>query len=261
MTSLDVEPGESARSRGRPLVERYRRYRQCTRAHGASLGSGGGAAAADGQAIGAPNSVVGEISAAATGAVGSTVASRGIRKEQRLLSSITNALGGGRRGSGGGGASGAALVFNELKFRKKKLKFAKSPIHAWGLYALEAIEREEFVVEYIGEYVRNCVAETRQRDYERLGLGDDYIFRVDTETLVDATRKGGLARFANHCCDPNCYTRIIRAGGMPRIVLYTKRAVGVGEEITYDYKFDRDENEEVRITCHCGAKKCSGFLN
>ena len=67
------------------------------------------------------------------------------------------------------------------------------------------------------------------------------------------SRRGGLARFANHCCDPNCYTRIIRAGGKDRIVLYTKRAIEPGEEITYDYKFDRDEDESKRIPCRCGA--------
>ena len=90
------------------------------------------------------------------------------------------------------------------------------------MYALEAIEREDFVVEYMGEYIRNEVAEVRQKNYERMGFGDDYIFRVGAEGCVDATRKGGLARFANHCCDPNCYTRIITVEKQPRIALYSK---------------------------------------
>ena len=34
-----------------------------------------------------------------------------------------------------------------------------------------------------------------------------------------------------------------------------------GEEITYDYKFDRDEDESKRIPCRCGAVRCFGFLN
>ena len=118
------------------------------------------------------------------------------------------------------------------------------------------------MIEYLGEYVRAAVAEAREKQYRILGFGDDYIFRVDTEGCVDATKKGGLARFANHCCEPNCYTRIVKVGGKPRIALYSKRSIEAGEEITYDYKFDREEDgSAARIPCQCGARRCSGFLN
>ncbi|EOD24560.1 hypothetical protein EMIHUDRAFT_206556 [Emiliania huxleyi CCMP1516] len=162
-----------------------------------------------------------------------------------------------------GARAGSSLAFNELAARgggarKKKLKLAKSAIHSWGLYAAEHIDAEDFVVEYIGEYVRSSLAEQRE---QKLGYGDDYIFRVDAEQLVDATCKGGVARFANHCCEPNCYTRIITAGGKPRIVLYSKRPIEPGEEITYNYNFDIDEDPTLRIPCRCGSKGCKGFLN
>ena len=187
---------------------------------------------------------------------GGSVASRGSRREHRLFNSAAAEFGKAK-----GVPMGDALNFNELMWRQKKLKFAKSAIHAWGLYALEPIEKEDFVVEYMGEYIRNPVAEARQKRYERQGFDDDYIFRVDADLLVDATRRGGLARFANHCCDPNCYSRIIQKGGKQRIALYSKRAIDAGEEITYDYKFDRDEDESKRIPCRCGAVRCFGFLN
>ena len=109
--------------------------------------------------------------------------------------------------------------------------------------------------------MREAVADARERLYRRLGFGDDYIFRVDTDLFVDATRRGGLARFANHCCEPNCYTRIITAGGKQRICLYSKERIELGEEITYDYKFDYEEDRANAIVCCCGAKNCAGYLN
>jgi [histone H3]-lysine4 N-trimethyltransferase SETD1 len=45
------------------------------------------------------------------------------------------------------------LKFNQLKFRKKHLKFAKSAIHDWGLFAMEPIAADEMVIEYVGQMV------------------------------------------------------------------------------------------------------------
>ena len=33
------------------------------------------------------------------------------------------------------------------------------------------------------------------------------------------------------------------------------------EELTYDYKFERETNDEERIRCLCGAPGCKGYLN
>jgi SET domain-containing protein len=43
-----------------------------------------------------------------------------------------------------------------------------------------------------------------------------------------------------------------------RIVVYSKADIAPGDEITYDYKF---EIEDEKIPCHCGAAGCRGFLN
>lgn len=57
---------------------------------------------------------------------------------------------------------------------------------------------------------------------------------------------------------PNCYAKIITVEGEKRIVIYSKRYIGVGEEITYDYKFPV---EDQKIRCLCGATNCKGTLN
>jgi len=148
--------------------------------------------------------------------------------------------------------------FSQLKLRKKHLRFARSHIHDWGLFALEPIAPEEMIIEYTGEVIRVPVADAREKKYARQGIGSSYFFRVERDHVIDATKFGNLARFINHCCDPTCYAKVISAEGAKKIVIYSKVAIDVNEEITYDYKFPI---EEEKIKCLCGAMNCRGFLN
>ncbi|KAL2652008.1 hypothetical protein R1flu_020136 [Riccia fluitans] len=150
------------------------------------------------------------------------------------------------------------LKLSQLMARKKRLKFQRSEIHEWGLIALDPIDPEDFVIEYVGELIRTKISDIREHRYEAMGIGSSYLFRIDDELVVDATKRGGLARFINHSCDPNCYTKIITVDGEKKVVIYSKRYIRAGEELTYDYKFPR---EEKKIPCFCGAAKCRGFMN
>ncbi|KAJ1961443.1 histone methyltransferase set1 [Dispira parvispora] len=164
-------------------------------------------------------------------------------------------------GGGGGGLSSQdsdLLKFNQLKSRKKELQFGKSPIHDWGLFAMEPIQAHDMVIEYVGEVIRQKVADHREKIYERQGIGCSYLFRLDEDHVIDATHMGNMARFVNHCCQPNCNARVITVHGQKRIVIYAKRDIEAGEEITYDYKFPI---EPEKIPCLCGAEHCRGTLN
>ena len=57
---------------------------------------------------------------------------------------------------------------------------------------------------------------------------------------------------------PNCYAKVISFGTQKKIVIYSKRDIALGEEITYDYKFPI---EDEKIPCLCGAPNCRGTLN
>lgn len=41
----------------------------------------------------------------------------------------------------------------------------------------------------------------REQRYEEEGIGSSYLFRVDQDTIIDATKCGNLARFINHSCN------------------------------------------------------------
>jgi histone-lysine N-methyltransferase SETD1 len=93
------------------------------------------------------------------------------------------------------------------------------------------------------------------------GVGSCYLFRLDKDDIVDATRTGGMARFINHCCEPNAYARVISTDELifdKHIVIFAARDIQEGEEITYDYKFPI---EDTKLKCYCGASKCSGSMN
>ena len=93
------------------------------------------------------------------------------------------------------------VKFNQLQTRKKHLRFARSPIHDWGLYAMERIARGEMVIEYVGEVIRAAVADKREKAYERQGIGSSYLFRIDEDLVVDATKKGNLGCVLTLLCD------------------------------------------------------------
>ncbi|KAI0074924.1 SET-domain-containing protein [Panus rudis PR-1116 ss-1] len=154
--------------------------------------------------------------------------------------------------SKGESAATELVKFNQLQTRKKHLRFARSPIHDWGLYAMEKISRGEMVIEYVGEVIRAQVADKREQVYERQGIGSSYLFRIDEDLVVDATKKGNLGcvfrdrlvalvltswlcvrRLINHSCDPNCTAKIITINGEKKIVIYAKQDIELGSEITY----------------------------
>mmetsp|Transcript_29285 Transcript_29285/g.44963 ORF Transcript_29285/g.44963 Transcript_29285/m.44963 type:complete len:674 (+) Transcript_29285:1-2022(+) len=154
-----------------------------------------------------------------------------------------------------------SLGLDALAGREQQLRFDKSVIHAWGVFADEQISAGDMIVEYRGELIGNAVTEKREKIYEKAKIGSDYMFRIDGETVCDATKQGNVARFINASCDPNCYTQIVTINGVKRIVIYAKKDIQAGQELCYDYKFPFEYDESKRIKCYCGAKGCRGFMN
>ncbi|GAX72908.1 hypothetical protein CEUSTIGMA_g363.t1 [Chlamydomonas eustigma] len=152
-----------------------------------------------------------------------------------------------------------AAKWKHITSRTRKLKFGRSKMHGWGMFAAEPIEAEEFVMEYLGEIIRVSISDVRERQYRAAGL-DDYMFRVDAEWVLDATRKGGAARFINHSCEPNCYTKIIVVDGLKHVCIYAKRRIELYEELCYNYKFQYEDDVDKKVPCNCGARNCTKWM-
>lgn len=60
------------------------------------------------------------------------------------------------------------------------------------------------------------------------------MFRLDEDRVVDATLSGGLARYINHSCNPNCVTEIVEVDREFRIIIFAKRRINRGEEVSFD---------------------------
>lgn len=110
-----------------------------------------------------------------------------------------------------------------------------------GLFTAEPIERDGFIIEYVGP-----ILNARESD-ER---GGRYLFETNKNRFIDGTARSNTARYINHSCRPNCEVEIRRG----RVFVYAKRAIKAGEELSYDY--GKEYVDEYVKPCRC--EKCVG---
>ncbi|XP_047322758.1 histone-lysine N-methyltransferase ASHH1-like [Impatiens glandulifera] len=146
--------------------------------------------------------------------------------------------------------------FQKLLYAKTKL--FQTADRGWGMLADENIKAGQFIIEYCGEVISSVEAKSRSLSYEAEGVKGAYIFSLNTNFHIDATKKGSLGRFINHSCEPNCETRKLNVLGEIRVGIFAKKNITIGTELVYDYKFEWYGGENVR--CLCGASTCSKFL-
>ncbi len=88
-----------------------------------------------------------------------------------------------------------------------------------------------------------------------------FLFILNSKWILDAAYGGGPAKYINHSCAPNC--EAVTVAGR-RIYIEAIRTIQPGEELLYDYQYERTEEhtaeDEEFYRCLCGAPNCRGTI-
>ncbi len=137
----------------------------------------------------------------------------------------------------------------------KWFEVRSSPIQGSGAFALRPIPKGTRIIEYIGERITHKEADARYDD-TAMERHHTFLFTVNEQTVLDASREGNDARYINHSCDPNCESVVEGE----QVFIDAIRDIAEEEELFFDYAYERDGAEdpedERRYACHCGAEIC-----
>ena len=106
----------------------------------------------------------------------------------------------------------------------------------------------EVVGEVISESQKKRLQVLPQTNSQRLNYFVKFVKNHRQEQMyIDAfdIKRSPFIRFINHSCKPNCYLELWWVGKMPRMALYSVRAINTGEFLSIDY------GEEKQFICTC----------
>uniref|UniRef100_A0A6F9DWB6 [histone H3]-lysine(36) N-trimethyltransferase n=1 Tax=Phallusia mammillata TaxID=59560 RepID=A0A6F9DWB6_9ASCI len=144
------------------------------------------------------------------------------------------------------------------RFEYEPTEVFRTSWKGWGLQASQAIGAGNLVMEYCGEVLDQIHFERRSQVYSMENQQHFYFMALSQDEIIDAMYKGNISRFINHSCDPNCETQKWTVNGRLRVGFFSIRNIDKGEEITFDYQFERYGKEAQK--CYCGSSNCRGYL-
>jgi len=110
-----------------------------------------------------------------------------------------------------------------------------------GIFATKPIKKRTRIAEYRGRRLGIDAALKAEKS------GNRYLYEVNSKVTIDGAKRGNIARYFNHSCNPNADT-FIRQG---RVFIRTLRNIKPEEEIFYDYGRDYLKNVIGLSNCQC----------
>ncbi|KAI0688016.1 hypothetical protein BC835DRAFT_1285649 [Cytidiella melzeri] len=147
------------------------------------------------------------------------------------------------------------------RFQRKQyapIDIVQTEKKGFGLRAAADLRKDSFIYEYVGDVVSHPSFVKRMRQYAEEGIRHFYFMMLQKDEYIDATKRGGIGRFANHSCNPNCYVAKWSVGRHVRMGIFANRNIKKDEELTFNYNVDRYGHEAQ--PCYCGEAKCVGFI-
>lgn len=106
------------------------------------------------------------------------------------------------------------------RFQKRayaKVEVRETGNKGFGLFALEDILPDQFIIEYVGEIINMDELNSRYKEMVKANSPAYYFIWISKTLVIDAARKGNDARFINHSCEPNCTPQKWSVNGDTRI--------------------------------------------
>lgn len=139
----------------------------------------------------------------------------------------------------------------------KKLQVFDAGPKGRGLRIMEPVKKGDFICEYVGVAIKKDHLDSLFARYQ--GERMLYIMALDNDVYIDARKKGGIARYINHSCEPNCMVDRWKVRGVSRACVFAMCDIDAGTELSFDYKWTRKRGR-APTKCHCGAAACRGTL-
>lgn len=158
--------------------------------------------------------------------------------------------------------------------KTKKLAVGKSSKHGFGVFTMQDLKQNDFIVEYIGEILEKPDLDQREDGFTGTRSLDLYAFSYGSQDvneaqafdvgyppkIVDATYIGNESRFLNHSCSPNCEAKtLFQDWKSHHILIHALMDIPAGTELTICY-FLKCDDGDAPIPCHCEAQNCSGVI-